>query len=426
MIWYILSLCLFFLLALLKTKMAAYLLALLLPTYLLRFSIAGYPTTILEGMILVLVGVFLVKSLALGNFRKIKIPWKWLLLLLLAAATTSIFVSSETRSALGLWKAYFIEPILLFIVLVNLLETPRDRRRLVYSLGLSAIIISLVSLAQYFGFLSSPEPWIKETPKRVTSVFDYPNAVGLFLTPIIGLFLGFLTLRNHKFNHLFSALVIVTGLAALFFSYTRGAALGLAAALVFLAFFSQRKNWVWLALVLFAATLIILPAGRHLVSSVLTVSDVSTDVRVVLWQGTWNLLKAHPILGAGLAGFPALYDQYRLIKHTELVLYPHNIFLNFWVEIGLAGLIAILIILAAYYWTGFRNRARNINPVLSIGLLSAMTALIVYGLVEAPYFKNDLATQFWILCALLVGAKANRLENTVSPETAARLKKSRV
>ncbi len=34
-----------------------------------------------------------------------------------------------------------------------------------------------------------------------------------------------------------------------------------------------------------------------------------------------------------------------------------------------------------------------------------MTALIAYGLVEVPYFKNDLACLFWIFFALMASAK---------------------
>jgi len=34
-------------------------------------------------------------------------------------------------------------------------------------------------------------------------------------------------------------------------------------------------------------------------------------------------------------------------------------------------------------------------------LLSAMVVIVVHGLVDVPYFKNDLAVMFWALIALM-------------------------
>jgi hypothetical protein len=33
-------------------------------------------------------------------------------------------------------------------------------------------------------------------------------------------------------------------------------------------------------------------------------------------------------------------------------------------------------------------------------LMTGMVAMLVYGLVDVPYFKNDLSVVFWILLAL--------------------------
>ncbi len=405
MTWIIIALALFLAISAFRLKLALYLIALLLPTYLIRFELFSIPFTFLEGMIIIAAGSWLAQLVIQRNWRSVRLPWRWLILFFLLTATVAIFVSPDTRAALGLWKAYFIEPVILYYMIANALQSNVERRWLVYVLGLSVVGVGLYALGQYLGWFHSPEPWISEFPKRVSSFFDYPNAVGLFVTPIIGMFLGFLTLKKHRYNPWFSGLVIAIGLAALFFSFTRGAALGVAAALIFLGLFSQRRKWVWLVLLITVIASLLIPTTRDQIQSIVNVTDVSTDVRVVLWEGTWNLLKANPIFGAGLAGFPELYDQYRLIKHTELLLYPHNIFLNFWTELGLAGLLAFLLLIISFYATGFQNKKHGRGSVLSLSLLSAMTALIVYGLVEAPYFKNDLSALFWILFALMASAK---------------------
>ena len=35
-----------------------------------------------------------------------------------------------------------------------------------------------------------------------------------------------------------------------------------------------------------------------------------------------------------------------------------------------------------------------------LGAMASMAALLVHGLVDVPYFKNDLALLFWIIYAL--------------------------
>ncbi len=79
----------------------------------------------------------------------------------------------------------------------------------------------------------------------------------------------------------------------------------------------------------------------------------------------------------------------------ELLLYPHNIFLNFWVELGLAGLIWLITILV-----GFFKRLWKIKSKQKIVLMAGMVAILVYGLVDVPYFKNDLSIIFWTILAL--------------------------
>ncbi|MDP3964338.1 MAG: O-antigen ligase family protein [bacterium] len=394
------TLFLFFALAIYRLYWALWLTAFALPAYLIRFEVFGWPFTLLEGFILAVVLAWAIRLTLTNKWRSVRFPGIWLIGVFAIAATLAVFVSPETRAAWGIWKAYFVEPILLYLVIANEARSTSVRRGLVYALGLSVIVIGCYAAGQYLGWWTSPEPWISESPKRVTSIFGYPNAVGLFVTPIIGLFLGLLALKQRAWPHWFSILVLITGLWSLFASVTRGAAIGLIAALIFLAVFSQRRRWVWLMVVLLTATILLTPGIRNQARDIAVGEDTSTDVRLVLWQGTWDLLKARPFLGSGLAGFPTVYDEYRQAKHTELLLYPHNIFLNFWTETGLLGLLAIVILLAWFFYHGAAAR-RKPDSVLAFGLLTAMTALVFYGLVEAPYFKNDLSAQFWILFGLM-------------------------
>jgi hypothetical protein len=207
-----------------------------LPSYLIRFKLFGIPTTALEGMILLTFLIWMIKKANLqffslpdksgqvgiisppagiptcrDNFQKnikyqlLKVKNQKLLFifvfLLLLSATINMFISPNLREAAGIWKAYFVEPILFFIVLISELAptsnfdgSPTNYKFsritngfqfIITALSISALYISIYAIAQkLFGF-PIPAPWQGEL--RVTSVFPYPNAVGLYLAPIIPL-----------------------------------------------------------------------------------------------------------------------------------------------------------------------------------------------------------------------------------------------
>ena len=102
-----------------------FLLFLLLPAYLLRFYIGPIPSTILELMILIICGTWVLKEKKYRTlFSRIKYfyeNYKLLflgILLFLVGATISIFTSINIRAAAGEWRAFYIEPILIFFTLV--------------------------------------------------------------------------------------------------------------------------------------------------------------------------------------------------------------------------------------------------------------------------------------------------------------------
>ena len=97
-----------------------------LPSYLIRFQISFVPMTLLEWMILILFLVWLVKSikqlsnLTIKQLNNLTIKqfgfWFWLIIAWLVIATISMFVSPDLRAAAGVWKAYFNDAILLYVV----------------------------------------------------------------------------------------------------------------------------------------------------------------------------------------------------------------------------------------------------------------------------------------------------------------------
>ncbi|MFA6296851.1 MAG: O-antigen ligase family protein [Patescibacteria group bacterium] len=416
-----------------------------MPLYLLRFNLGPLPSTFLELMVLVLTLIFVVKKIlnkeikqTVANWRELLKKWWLPILLFLLAAIISVFVSADFKHALGRFRAYFVEPILVFLILLDVLRSKKQLNLILWALGLSSLVISVYAIIQYIFNINIPVDYNLPNLKRATSVFDYPNAIGLYVAPIVVLFSGLIVgmkQENNKtrkqivsiFVLLFYCLVVLAGVIAVVLAVSKGAIFGILIGLFFMLMFTKFRWWVVGLAIVSIISILIVPVTSKKVVPIITFQETSGDVRLVLWEGTWNLIKANPIFGAGLAGFQKAYPNYKLNKHTEILVYPHNIILNFWVETGVLGLISFVWILVLFFWQGFeknkktkeqKNKQITNNKLqtgmgeleignwkLEIALMGAMVCIIMHGIVDVPYFKNDLSILFWLIIALMIITK---------------------
>jgi O-antigen ligase len=424
---------------------------LLLPTYLLRFQVGFLPMTVLEVMVLVVFVVWLLKTLNNELRTKNKTagvqsstfvvqgygwPWKWLIIFWVLAGIVAVLISPDTRQALGLWKAYILEPILFFMVFVNTIKTARQTRAIIWAFGVLVVIVGFIALLQYAGLLGISFPYGTQTPMRATSVFPFPTAIGKLLGPIVALFLGIVLARGSKgkqglsgeaiekkqalLPYLFPWGVLAFGAMALLFSFSRGAIIGVFASLIFISFFSQWKKWLWGLIVIVIILSLAVPFTRHEIFSIVSTKDTSADVHMVMWKGAVRIIKASPITGTGLASFPVVYEKYKEASHVEFFPNPDELYLTLWIEMGLAGLALFAWITVRFFWEGARV-LRDLEPgtlnqepdgmsskfkvqssKLAVALMAAMVAVLVHGFFDTPYFKNDLAIAFWALVGLMV------------------------
>ncbi|MDP2720771.1 MAG: O-antigen ligase family protein [bacterium] len=400
-----------------------------LPLYAIRCSSLGWcvsvvPFTLLEALIaLTFISwlVWRVSSVKKGTvdsrqlFQRLRRPFFWPLLVFLAVATISLALSPDLRAAAGIWKAYFIEPALLYLVVLDLSLTRRSVNWVFGPLLFSGVWLAALAVWQA---KTGVDPFAPTSINigRVTGVYDNPNALGLYLGPLALIGLGFLldNLRNKKLliwqKTALSVLIIVSlclYILAIYFSKSRGAALGIGISGLFFAIlliYRLVPGWLKKAgQILFYSTigsliLITLVSFANIDKFVSRAEPKSTDTaytRLCIWQATKKMLVARPVFGSGLSGFPKVYPKYATCEGYPSQ-YPHNIFLNFWTELGLFGLLTFLWIIYKYW----RVLIGQPNNFIAIGLLSVVVYIFVHGLVDVPYFKNDLSSEFWVMLAV--------------------------
>jgi len=457
-------------LAWLRLDWAIMILIVALPSYLIRFSIFGIPSTLLELMILTVFFIWLIKNrkeqiqkikLAFDRkkqAKKINYPFGYEAIAVLIVSFIAAGVSGFDNSAFGIWKAYFFEPILFFLVIINLAFRQKDKELklnfLFAPLTISAFLVSTLAIFQKISGLYLPAAWSDSF--RVTSFFEYPNAIGLYLGPIVLILAGRLFYQAIDFkklslsqilNTIFIFLTIILSILSIYFARSEGALAGIAAGFVVFGLFATKNlRRITLALIIIiSAGIIFVTPARNFAVEKITLRDLSGEIRKQQWRETWEMLKSDKIiLGSGLANYQqavkpyhqegiffnkdkdpdfrrkiVLFDEKYKSQYwqpVEVYLYPHNILLNFWTELGLLGLIAFVWIIIKYqvlsikYLVSGHRKEEVKNKYIVIGLMCAMVVIIVHGLVDVPYFKNDLAVLFWTMLAIM-GAIKLRIKN---------------
>lgn len=413
-------------------KSLAFLTVVALPTYLVRcknfsWCVSPIPFTLLEVLILTTFLAWIVwiaysirknKDSFYALSQRLKGPFLLPLGLFVISAAVSLVTTPDLRGGLGIWKAYFVEGFLVYLVVVDLSLRKKDYFWVIKALILSGLLVSILSLFSFLHFVADIG-LDKAINIRISGIYEFANAIPLYLGPIAAISVGVIIsqFKDLKRKPLFylSIISLLLILVAIFLSQSKGGTVGVFSILViwlgYLFYKSLSKKYkkyfkyLLAVLVVFYFLLNILvylnidklaPTGKYPGNSFVN--------RYCIWQGTRNLLSDKLATGAGLNGFQIDYDGYKTCLGYNYY-YPHNIILTFWAEMGLMGLVAF----GWVVYTFLKLNSEGRNEVLSVGLLAALVYIFIHGLVDVPFFKNDLSAQFWLLTALVT--VNNKLKN---------------
>ena len=393
----------------LATRSFAYLSAVLSFAYVLRGTFLHFPTTALEVSLLATLAVYVVeKRLRRESFPDPRrLAYFWPVMLLLLAATISVLVSPERRAAAGIWKAYFIEPALIAYVLADVLRSRDQLVKLIGGFFLSGILVSTFQVLGFLYAVGIHRPLLVEQP--VVVLYFTPNATGLFLGPLLAIALA-LALYGNRAERFRGVVFIVLSGPAFVLSFSRGAWLGLVAATVFLAYHHRHRVLLLGATALGVAGALLVPAVRRRLGHEFDPHDPfnTINLRVELWRATAHMMSnpRHLLLGTGLSGFKHDIAAFRAPGgYQEDLIYPHNIYLDFYTETGLLGLAAFVWLTASWVRTTARAlKAATELRALHLALAAASVELVVHGMLDVPFFKNDLSFLMFALVGVQVAA----------------------
>lgn len=378
---------------LLNLENLVYVTVLALPLYLVRFPIFGIPTNVFEVLALFCLVWFFIQSrsfkIASRDYEAYWVP----ICLVMIGLFVSTLLNDEYRTGFGIIKGWFVVPLLFAWVAVETMK-PKKIFQAMYQ---SAFLVAAIALAYFIlGEMTFDG--------RLQSFYNSPNFLAMYLAPAV--IIGARLWEDNKKYYGLSLMLIIFSLY-LTFSYAAWIAVFLAIAAGFVfekrEFFRNKKIALILVLILAA---FLFQLGTSKMESLLKMEERSSfSSRMMIWSSAGKIISDNPIWGIGPGNFQDKYLEYQ--KYFPLYLewavpQPHNIFLAFWLQAGFLGLAGFVWLL--FMW--FKNlRMGNKKEVRVIsGLI--MIYILLHGIADTTYFKNDLAVVFWLV--FFAGIKKSR------------------
>jgi len=372
-----------------------------LPLYIVRWRVGPLPTTLLENLILLTIAAYAAVLWTEKRLPRARTPYDIPIALLLLAGVVGIFVAPDHVRALGIYRAYFLEAIAVFYIAVDLLRSRDDLRVFLSVAGVGAAVFAIGQIISFVWVVAHNDLHLGAAPSFLNTS---ANADAMYLEPLLAFAVAFTLFPSRPGERILAAPVLALLFVAMITALSRASFLAMGVLAVVLALTAQTPRWRLRAVAAFAVLALASLEIPFVLDRFLTLAR-SVANRESIYRQTLEMLSHMPITGAGIAGFATRVAPYRPTDQ-EVQIYPHDIWLSMWSELGLVGLLAFAVIFFAILWRSARalRTARDIARPLLWGCVCGIVLYSVHGLFDTPYWKNDLSVLFWLMAALQVVA----------------------
>lgn len=288
----------------------------------------------------------------------------------------------------------------LFILVVDILRSDRDIRKMVWILLLSSLVPLAVGLIQICSNFSL-SAFTFEPSFRVSATLTHPNAYAFYLVMITVLSMSVYLQENSEANKLLLRLLIPLLMFSLLFTYTRGAWIGLVIAVFALGVLKKRKLLILTPLAVYGMILIF-PVIFHRFESILNPDLFRYDSlawRLRLWGASFPYFLSHPFLGNGLGTFQLVAFQV-----DDWFAAAHNDYLRMLVETGLVGFSGYIILVVSLARLGIkacRRAADSFQRQVSLGFLSFLIAYLAMSVADNLFNHGGIQWYLWAYAGIV-------------------------
>lgn len=335
--------------------------------------------------------------------------WSLVLLTAVAAASATWATDPARARAIAVDCAKYVG---IYLVIVNLVRTPRRLTVLCGTLIAASIVTSLGAIDWYRGGVDLVEGY----RARWVGTYADPNRMAMCLGIVVPLAAAFAVRREVPLP--FRAVCLLAGILAVIamvYSYSRGGFIGLAVAM---GVWGLRERRLARALLVgLAAIALVALAPARFWSRTETVSSFREDAaamgRVHAWMVASRISADRPLLGVGAGNFRLVWPHYAR-GEAPTAYEAHNVFLQVLAELGWIGLALFLVFVGRTVegaWLASRDEEVG---WLSRGLVASVIGFLVCSL-SAGFLGNSphMFVLFGLAAAAQHAATAARSAGTV-------------
>ena len=412
----------YFAFALRKFDLAVTTLPLLFPLYLVKFNVTSIPFTLIEILIYAVFAayLFLLAIKKLHFVSKFNGVFAALAMIILMSILTTLLLPAKAlmldrvtvfeskKIALGILKGWIIAPIILFYLFTVIIKSAKNSFKMLDAYTLSAFILSVWALYQVI-----THNYIT-VDARASGPFESANYLALYITP--ALLYSILKLKEVRTWQYLASSFFITLAVVFSKSYAAIFALAVVLIIVFGIDYYRKKEptlkriYFWgLPVLLIALVVFVFAIDPAKWSTLFKFQQRnSSSVRVEVYTIDLGLIKDNWLTGIGLGQYPLQYqiNAQKYLGHMpyELnMLHAHNLYLNTWLSLGLPGLLAFLWIIYLCIKEGIKNP----HKLLAFGMF---LVILLHGLLDTPFYKNDLAMLYWLIVAVILFPELNKNE----------------
>jgi O-antigen ligase len=286
------------------------------------------------------------------------------------------------------------------IMVMDLVEDQRRGRWVYLCLAL------LPGIVMFRDVFSEPSVLNLDLTRRLGYPLDHPNTAGYLFSMSIPLALALVVTEKGALRGL-AVLSCVAQLVGLVLTYSRGAWLGWAASMLFLAV--TWKRWKEASGILVALVLVFAfaaPLRERLLTLLKPQADIAMNERMEVMGGAIKLGAEHPILGVGYGRGrlkEALRDAFRgTANENSPIWHTHNVYVELFAETGIVGLGAFLWLLGCTGYSILRRAysERHASRTILLGLAGSWTAAAITGFGDVPFYHHETRIFFFTILAL--------------------------
>jgi len=319
--------------------------------------------------------------------------------LYLILVTIGIFLCKDKHRAFTVYKAF--APILglaYFIGKTIALKDLKIVRYIIFAIAMCVFIVSIAGFSEIL-FKKSAIFFIKNNPffkihpigERMMSTLMHPSVLGSYFVITLPACFFMMEKGNKKIIKIAGLFILVLGVSALFFTFSRGAWLGAIIAF-FICYWGRHKKFLLFLMICFAAFFylsMIFSAPGYFIKATFSLEGIKegliAESRINYIQIMMQMIKGHELFGIGLDHYRIFFNAYSTERIADIYRIPDNMYFTILLETGILSFLSYIAFTAMVLRRGFtfmnktkNSEQKNMMVVFIAGLTGFMIKMFTY------------------------------------------------